>query len=436
MRHVPGLRGFLGSGACNDLPSLQVSEERGTSTVNDEDIVLPRGLGSIYFRKDTGKYQALRPPRAGIKRESDSFATKTEAAMWLIARYNEAAGARVTGDGGMLPRGDVKFRDAVIEWNKRKSIKESTRATIKNGLVMHVRGHTLASRAMGTLVPDHLVLLLDALPFNSRKYTIGRQLSAFCTWAHAHGYTATHLYRQSDAVNIVKATKKRSAEWRRPSTDVVWSPTQTMALIAAEPNPLYQLTFAIMAVTGARCGDVLGLEQALQFLDAEYPWGYFQKNITTTDEAPVIEETGKGGKRRTAFYGSGFAAFLRSARADQLAYRAGCPHWEGDWLLDRRTASRQTMGRFGMFLSPGTVQHRLATQAARIGNPHGGGPHVLRRSLATLANAKGYDKSMRIDVLGHEPDVSDGYVKTPDDKRHHFAEHMSKLLLPAHMLNL
>ncbi len=398
--------------------------------MDDASIVLPPGLGSIYFRKDTGKWQALRPPKPGVKRDNKAFETKTEAAMWLIGQYNVAKAEEDTSSA----EGGVKFCDAVVTWNEERSAKKGTKDQAKNGLIKEVTAHKFSAVAMGDLQPKHVSKVLDDMAFGSRKLNVGRQLSAFCGWAYANGYTKKHLFLLSEGPSILSRVKKRSDEWRRESTDVVWTPDEIMLFIDAEEKPYYKLAFALLAVSGARCGDVVGLEWNQQNLNDMHPWGWFQKNVTTTNNDPSIEEVGKGGQRRRVYYGCGFATYLRRAQDEQRAYREDCPNWAGDWVVDRRLRSRQTMGRFGLHLSPGSLENHVTEHAARIGLTHAGGPHVFRRSLSTLADDLRYTKSMRLDVLGHKPGVADNYVKQTPEKRHEFAEHVSKLLLPSYML--
>lgn len=399
---------------------------------NERKYNLPPGLGSVYFRKDVGRWTALGPPDANGKRKSGgTFDDPDAATMWLIGHYKGSAPVDVEPQP---TRGDVLFRDAIKKWSDGRPVKESTRSGDK-GLLRHIKGHNLGARPMGKLRPEHVTQILRELPFNSRKYQFGRRLSTFFGWAEVNGYTLTHLYRRSDASKIVSDTKKRSEEWRRPSTDVVWSAEEIATFIETERNPQYQLTWAIFAVTACRCGEALGLQWLNQHLDDECPWGWAKMNITTSEGSPILEETPKAGERRKLYYGKPFAAYLLTVQAEQAAYRATLPCWDEDgWILDRRTNSRQTMGRWGMFLSPGTVQGAFVRHATRLGLEHAGGPHVIRKSISTIANAEGYDKSLRIDLLGHKPDVTDGYVKTPPAERHRFAEHMSKLLLPSFML--
>lgn len=402
--------------------------------LGDRKYTLPPGLGSVYFRKDVGRWAALLPPDANGKRKSGgTFDDADAATMWLIEQYKGSAPVAAESEP---ERGSVLFRDAIKRWHDGRagSHKDSTRSN-DEVVVQHIQRHKLGSRPMGKLRPEHVTQLVNELPFNSRKYMFGRKLSAFFGWAEVNGYTLTHLYRRSDAPRIISDTKKRADEWQRPSSQVVWSVDDIRRFIEDEKNPQYQLVWAIFAVTACRCGETLGMQWFNQFLDDQYPWGWVQKNVTTSPHAPIVAATPKGNIRRPVYFGAPFAAHLRAVQEAQTAYRANCPRWDDDdWLLDRRTNSRQTTGRWGMYLSPGTVQGAFTRHATRLGLEDGGGPHVIRRSISTIANAENYDKNMRIDVLGHQPDVTDNYVKTPPAERHRFAEHMSKLLLPSFML--
>lgn len=391
------------------------------------EFVLPPGLGTIYFRKETGKWVAQLPPSRG--RRTESFFDRNDAVMWLIEQY--AAGKQVEPEEEGAPRGGALFRDVIADWSKNRIISESTRAGEKQ-LISYVRKHRLGSKPMGKLRPDHVKQLMSDLPVNTRRIKFGRKLSVFFGWAVDNGYTTVDLYARSGAKKIVQMAMQRRGEWKRDSTDVVWSAEQIATFIAAEKDPQYQLTWALLAVSAGRCEDVLGLEWGLQYLDEKFPWGLFQKGITTSDTDPIVVPVPKGGERRKVFWGLALGAHLQCVQVEQAEFRASCSRWEenADWILDRRVKSRRTMfGRWGMHLAPGTVQHRIPRHAARLGLERAGS-HVFRRSLATLASDLGYNRSMIIDVLGHKPGVTDGYIKTSDSARHDFAEHMTKLLLP------
>ena len=85
------------------------------------------------------------------------------------------------------------------------------------------------------------------------------------------------------------------------------------------------------------------------------------------------------------------------------------------------------------------VTQRFNRHAKECGLDNLGGPHGLRRTLATLMASKAFvkglelsesaAKSLRIDHLGHSPDVADGYVKTKESMMHAAARQIRKLFL-------
>lgn len=374
-----------------------------------------RDLGTVY-PNGRGKFVAQLPPSMG--RRSKTFATEDEAWAWLRAENAR----RVLGTVDQVGARDTVEAVAWL-WLATQPLKATTIGNYTRVIKSHIAGTTFGAMPIGDVLPMHIDAVLMDGPRNWNVTRVDAVLSGLFKWAEANRLTVGNPYRQSRHAAITKAVRKAMVP--RVQTETVWTLDQVGAFIRAEHDPVLRRLWIVIAATGARRGEALGMRW-----ETTYPgegWAWLWDNIVQAAySGPQNAGTPKGGQRRRAYFGPYVASVLEEQRADQETYRAACRAWSGDWVFDRRNRGRHMPP--GVHLSPQTVTVRFNALADELTLPPLGGPHGLRRTLATVLRQEGYDHGIRQAVLGHAPDVTDRYSKVTEDERREVAEHIDKLL--------
>jgi integrase len=379
-----------------------------------------RGIaGSVSRRKD-GRWLAQLPPSMGRR----SKVHDDEDSGWLWLRQENAKATLDVGRDGKNPA-RVLVKDLIEVWLAAVLLKETTLIDYRKCIAAHVNSSPFGALTVGEVRGMDIDKLLQAAPKNWTRLHLSSILSTFFDWAENNRFTVGNPYRQSDAKRIGQITK-RTLE-RRASSDIAWTPEQLVLFIAHEPCVVYRDYWIFVAATGARRGEAIG---------ARWPnihpaegWGWLQDNVTTAANKTIYSDTPKNWKRRRTYFGPVVGQMLLARKKEQEKHKATCGTWSGDWVFDRRNGKGKTF-HHGTHLSPGSVTNRFNRHTAELGLPSLAGPHGLRRTFATIAEAEGFNPSALTKALGHTPSLQNLYPKASESDMLRLAARLTELILP------
>lgn len=389
-----------------------------------------RHYSASVYQKPNGKWVAQLPPSLG--KRTKTVATEAEAWAWVREQYAKLW----LGHDGDKPDRTIRLGDLIIKWLESKTLSGATREDYRIRIEKYVVGHLLAHSPIGELRPHHVDLLVRSTPENWTRIHLSKILAKFFDWCDANDFTNKDLFaRASEVDRLVKnAYRIVRANHRRESTERTWEPKEFVRFMEHEPSPVYRALWMFIAVTGARRGEAIGL--IWENVNLDEGWCWLADNVTTGGSFIFHEPVPKNRVQRKVYFDPFMVAVLRVLKADQDAHRATRKEWTGDFVFDRRRGWGKGYAP-GIHLAPATVTQRFNRHASECGLDNLGGPHGLRRTLATLMTSKAFieglglsesaAKSLRIDYLGHSPDVSDGYVKTKESMMHAAARRISEL---------
>jgi len=379
-----------------------------------------RHLNASIYQKPNGKWVAQLPPSLG--KRTKTVTTEPEAKQWVREQYAKLW----LGHDGDTPDRNVRLGELIMKWLESKVLAGSTREDYRIRLNKYVVDHPLGHSPIGELRPHHVDILVKGTPENWTRIHLAKILSKFFDWCDANDYTSKNLYaRSSETPRLVKnAYRIVRNENRQESTDTVWEPKDFVRFLEHEPDPVYRALWMFIAVTGVRRGEAIGL--LWTNVDLDGGWAWIADNVTTGGSEIFHGKRPKNQVRRKVYFDQFTAAILRNLKIDQDVFRQTHESWVGDFVFDRRRGWGKAYEP-GIHLAPATVTQRFVRHAGECGLPNIGGPHGLRRTLATLMENNDFSKSLRIDFLGHTPDVADGYVKTKESMMHAAARRISEL---------
>ncbi len=292
----------------------------------------------------------------------------------------------------------------------------------------------IASRTGYRELARGLRLQLAALPSHRRTVGSSSQHSIRATLRSALSDAAAQQLVTLNIAKLVKLgprqrpkakvwTEERVQRWRKtgevPSAVMVWTPTQTNALLTrARHHPLHGM-FRLIAHTGLRRGEACGLHWA----DLDLPAGTMaiteqivQLGWDTHTDRPKSD----AGERVIAL-GAAMKALLRSARHAQKTQRLA----KGDGWADTGYVFTDNDGQ------PWHPAH-VTAEFGRLIREAELPPirlHDLRHGTATQALAAGVDHKVVQDILGHSSSAItlDTYTSVVDELKHAAAEAISDI---------
>ena len=347
--------------------------------------------GTYYFVVDTAEPGS--PRRRQLKRR---FATQREARAALTGVLSELrAGTFVTPDTTTLSTW-VEQWSAIVA----TQVRPSTAHSYARNLRLHALP-SLGGRSLQSIRPAHLTGLYAELLSGGRRDHRGA-LSGQGLSLRSVAYLHTILGRcLGDAVDggLLAANPARRAKVPRPSAagdrhEVVrtWSRGDLGAFLTATRGHRHHPAWLLLATTGLRRGEALGLAWSGLDLDA----GRLRVTRTLVDvERGVAKwsdpKTGRG-RRSIALDGATVAA-LRTLRAEQAAERlaVGPGYRPHDLVFAMPDGGPYHPDRFSRtFLEQG---RKLDLPAIRL--------HDLRHTWATLALEAGVHVKVVSERLGH-----------------------------------
>lgn len=348
-------------------------------------------VGSITQR-GTNKYLAQLPPSMG--RKSKMFSSLLEAQNWLAqgeVSLGSDLGLEATTEGCR----PMCVAEAVEAWLESAVLKESVRKAYRWIAERHVLP-TMGSNQLSTLRPEDIDRVMRSVPLNSTTGKVGRVLSGLCRWAEANGHIQTNPYTRSSASRLCKLAELQVEP--RANAENTWTADQVRTFIQGEEHPMYRSLWSLMAVTGVRRGEALGIQ--VSGVTEQYAW--IEKNVTVVRGETVVEPLPKSWQRRKAY----------------VKDRSSIATLGGPWLFGGSQP-----------LMPENVTLRFNRLAQKLGLPDLGGPHGLRRTFATLADHAGIRERVVQQALGHAPNMTQRYQKVSEAELINLASAMEALIL-------
>lgn len=220
-----------------------------------------RGEGAIYQRASDGMWVGTieLPPEAGERRRR-VIARKDKAK--LIEDLAEER-AKLIENGGNLPTGKVNVKEWFTYWLEHSQVRPNTlagyRAVVKNHIIP-----TLGTKKLDALTADdlrrleHDVLAKDRVPKHPEK---GKLSATYANAAHrvmVIGLKAAQVDRKLSGNNI--AALMRAPKKSRKKLEVLTLPESVNVIRSLKGDP-YASLWATFFLTGARRGEVIGLER-------------------------------------------------------------------------------------------------------------------------------------------------------------------------------
>jgi integrase len=174
----------------------------------------------------------------------------------------------------------------------------------------------------------------------------------------------------------------------------VWSASQMGEFLEFTKQDRFHAAFVLMATTGMRRGEVLGLRWS--DLDLEQRVLQVEQTLTTVSDKPIFGRPKSEASRRQLSLDDWTVGILKQHRKHQIEEREAC----GDaWGNDGNDLvfSRED----GSLVHPDRFSRRFKSVNRESGVPMLRGPHDVRHSYATIAIEQGQHPNGIKDRLGH-----------------------------------
>lgn len=334
------------------------------------------GEGSVYRRKSDGRWIGSWVEVVdGVRRRRVIYATSSEEAH---QKLRTALGRIDRGLPG-LDSSDT-FRAVAETWRRTvartSGLSSKTQQVYADVLKLHVYP-VIGSERLKDLKPSRisavLVRMEDAGLSRAYQHQAHKAMSKVLGAAVADGLIA------ANPVRAVKAPRGG----HKPK--VVPDRQQVLALIQAAPDARTRALVGVLAYTGCRISEALGIE-----------WS------DVNDERIVLR--GKGGKSRAVPVTASLAEILKEWRKEQATERLAAIWWdtEHDYVLSSDCGTHwdahNARKRFRP-LAEGVVSDD--PQKARPAICPGVTPHSLRHATATLLLEEGVPMKVVAELLGH-----------------------------------
>lgn len=188
------------------------------------------------------------------------------------------------------------------------------------------------------------------------------------------------------------ARMARPPTYHRPEMQT-WSAEDLGRFLQHAQNDRLHAAFVLLATTGMRRGEVMGL----RWRDVNFDGGWLsvEQTLTTVDDRILIGPAKTPRSRRRIALDPATLATLRRHRVAQAEERLAAGEL---WVDDNDLVFRQ---EDGAPVHPDVLTRRFKRLAAEAGLPKLRGPHNLRHTWATLALQSGIHPKVVSDRLGH-----------------------------------
>lgn len=204
------------------------------------------------------------------------------------------------------------------------------------------------------------------------------------------------------------------------------SEEQVASLLRRLSQSRYYPAFALIATTGIRRGEGLGLEWRM--VDLEQGVAKVEQTLGQTSGGVRLSDVKTKTSRRRVLFAEEIWDLLREWRKKQVAERlAGGARWnDGAWAEHDFVFTTES----GEPVHPRNFLRELQKAVDELGLPKGVGVHTLRHSLATMWLEHGYHVKQVSDSLGHSSSqiTLDVYGHTSDKGRAEAAKMATALL--------
>lgn len=299
-------------------------------------------------------------------------------------------------EGTYVPDVNVSVQDYLVEeWLPavRSSLEPSTWTSYDRAMRLRVIPK-LGGLKLRDLSPSHLNRLYAELLANGRCDGQDGGLSP-----RSVRYTHTILGRaMRDAVRwqrlkvspATAAEPPRAKDARAPEM-VTWTAQELNTFLDAEKQTRYWIGWRLLATTGMRRGEALGVRWG----DIDFDEGILaiRQTLTVDDGQLRLVNRTKTGRSRVIHLDTATVAALRSARKAQLEERIlfGAGYQDNDLVLCRADGRPYHPERFSQEFKRRVTRHKL--RRIRL--------HDLRHTWATLALAAGVHPKVVQEQLGH-----------------------------------
>jgi integrase len=345
------------------------------------------------------------------KRASKTVATKREAERLLAEWVNEI------NRGTAVAPATVTVRDLLRRWlhtvaahRVRPTTLEDYEATIENHIIPHlgnVTAQRLTADAVQSFYSDLRERGIGARTVQLCHLRLSQALSQAVKWGILHRNVC-------DAVDTPHVTPKRGK---------VWTAEEARRFLAASAGTHLEAFWVLVATTGLRRGEALGVRW--QDLDLDARTLRVAQSVVIYKHKPIIQEPKSAAARRTVKLDPETVTTLRAHKATQNARRLELgPIWQDNDLVF-------TTGE-GKLLGPNNLYRILNATITRAGVPKIR-LHDLCHSHTTLLLAAGTPLRVVSERLGHAKTsiTLDTYAHVLPDMQDAAAETVSRLLFGA-----
>ncbi len=350
-----------------------------------------RGEGTYKTRKDGRieyKFTAIDPITGSPKRVS----------VYGRNRAETRRKAKVVQDRlkeGLTTRGShATVGQWASQWLTRglmaRDNADSTKLKLASSTKAHIVDGTISRIELGHLRPSEIDLWLAQMREPSETRPRGYADSTI-----RGVFTALDLLL-SDAVRDGILSANPAEKVRRPRVRAqeakVLTKDQLQRLLVEARGTRFELIFNLIANTGLRRGEALGLRWEAVDLDAGEV--KVETTLQATRNGLQVREGAKSAKsRRRVRIAPEIVAWLKHHKAEQAAQRMAAHQWEDTGLVFTRPGGR--------YVSPDAFSRDFRKARDAAGLPDGVHPHTLRHTVATLLLDAGVKIRAVADILGH-----------------------------------
>jgi integrase len=333
-------------------------------------------------------------------RKSKTFDSLQEAEAWLSQMVSDHASEALSGVAQALQA--LSVDEAFHRWQATAVLKDSVKETYQDTYGKHI-GPLMGERLISEVMPTDIDHCLSRCPMNTTAVRVALVMSGLFGWADANEHVRFNPYVRSQGRRLVRLAQLQSVPL--VGADICWSAQEVRTFIEGEQIDFYRDLWTVIAGTGVRRGEALGL--TAKGLTESYT--LISENVTVASNNRVmVEPLPKNWRRRKAYLGPSAQRIL--------SYRAGINH---RYLFSRHHESPTR---------PDTVSQHFTRQTRRLGLPEIGGPHGLRRTFATLADHLGVRERVVQEAMGHAPNVTQRYNKVSETELVELATRMEQLI--------